>query len=124
MLNYPGVANVRRQATFRVIQCGKTYFAFTVQIDAHNVLVDDTTGANVEMSNLRVAHQAIGKTDCEAGCIKGKILAISFLGGELVHDGCLGIGNGITVHLLRDTPAIDDNQADRVCRLGVGHLHG
>lgn len=38
-----------------------TYFAFDIQIDSHNVLVDHSTGANVEMSNLGVAHQTGGQ---------------------------------------------------------------
>jgi hypothetical protein len=28
-----------------------------------NILVDDTSGTNVEMSNFRVAHKALGETD-------------------------------------------------------------
>lgn len=44
---------------------------FDAHIDFHNVLPDDAACADVEMADLRVAHQAIGQADSETVGSKG-----------------------------------------------------
>lgn len=77
-------------------------------INADNVLPDDTAGANVEMANLRVAHQALGETDGERGGLE-----LGEAGGALgegVHDGGAGGGDGVAILGRlgrRDAPAVN-----------------
>lgn len=78
------------------------------QVNADNILPYDTSSANVQVSDLRVTHQTLGQTDG-----KGRSLELSVAGGTLgesVHDGGVGVCDGIAV--LRggrggNTPAIN-----------------
>jgi len=84
-------------------------------------LVDNTTSTNVQVSDLRVAHKAIGKTDVETVSTEGgeRVLLL-----ELVHVGSVGVADGITagVCLGGDSPAVDDDADDVVLdRCSVGH---
>lgn len=77
-------------------------------VDANDVLPDDAAGANVEMADFRVAHQALGETDSQRGGIE--LGEARFALGEGVHDGGLGGGNGVAIlgRLLRgDAPAVN-----------------
>lgn len=77
-------------------------------VDTDDVLPDDTAGANVQMTDFGVAHQALRKTDSQRGGFElgetGGAL------GEMVHDGGLGGGNGVAIlgRLVRgDAPAVN-----------------
>lgn len=64
-------------------------------VDAHDVLPDDTASANVQVADLRVAHETLGQTDGE-----GRSLELSVTGsalGEGVHDGGLRVGDGVSI---------------------------
>ncbi len=39
-------------------------------VDFHEVLIDHTSGADVEMAHFRVAHLSVGQTDVFARCLK------------------------------------------------------
>lgn len=64
-------------------------------VDADHILPHDASGTNVQVADLRVAHQTLGQTDSKRGSLElgetGGAL------GELVHDGRLGDGNGIAI---------------------------
>jgi hypothetical protein len=64
-------------------------------VDANDVLPDDATSANVEMSDLGVAHKAFRKADSQRRGVEfgesGSAL------GELIHHGCLGSSNGVAI---------------------------
>lgn len=79
-------------------------------VDADDVLPDDATGANVQVADLGVAHQALGQSDRQR---RGLELGEARLAlGELVHDGGLGGRNGVAILgalVGRDAPAINDN---------------
>jgi hypothetical protein len=77
-------------------------------VNAHDVLPDDAAGADVEMPNFGVAHEALGETNGQGGGIEfgeaGRALR------EGVHDGSVGSGNGVAIlgRLLRgDAPAVN-----------------
>jgi len=81
-------------------------------VDADHVLPDDASGANVEVADLGVAHQALGQAYGEG---RGLKLGVTVgVGVQGVHDGRLGVGDGIAIlgALLRgDAPAINDDCA-------------
>lgn len=82
-------------------------------VDADDVLPDDAAGADVEVADLRVAHQALGQAD---GQRRGLELDIARLAlGEGVHDGRLGGRDGVAVLwrlLRRDAPPVNDDCYD------------
>jgi hypothetical protein len=77
-------------------------------VDADNVLPHDTTGADVQVADLGVSHEAFGQADGER---RGLELGEARLAQrELVHDRGLGGGNGIAIlgGLLRgNAPAVN-----------------
>lgn len=79
-------------------------------INSNDVLPDDTASADVQVSNLGVAHEALGKPYRQRRGIEfGEAVHVL---GELVHDGSFGGGNGIAI--LRalvggNTPTINDD---------------
>jgi hypothetical protein len=79
-------------------------------INTDNVLPDDATSANVQVTDFGVAHQTFGQTDSGGRSLK---LSETFLVlGKGVHDRGLGIGDSITVLgrlLAGDTPSIDND---------------
>lgn len=79
-------------------------------IDANHVLPDNATGTNVQMANLGVSHEALGKSNSQR---RGIELSVTVgVGGELVHDRGLGGSNGVAIlgALGRgNTPAINDD---------------
>ena len=107
----------KKSRTLRNVIKNICYLALAVKIDANNVLVNDTTGANVEVAHFGIAHQTGRQTNGEARGVQSEIL--TFILGKSVHDGRFSIGNCIALHLVRHTPAIDYNQTDRVRGLGI-----
>ena len=79
-------------------------------VDAHDVLPHNTAGANVEMADLGVAHEALGQADGER-----RGLELGEAGGALgerVHHGRLGGGDGVAVLGRRrgcNAPTINDD---------------
>lgn len=80
-----------------------------------NILVHDASSANVEMADLRVAHEALRQTN---GSGRGLELGVAVLAlGKGIHDGGFGICDGISV-LGRlsagDTPSVNDDWRRRL----------
>lgn len=99
----------------------KTDLALHIEIDAHDVLVDDSSGANVEMAHLGVAHQSGGQAHRQTRSIERQVLLL--VRGQLVHNGSVGVEDGVAILLVGHTPAIDHDQTNAVSRLlGVGHF--
>lgn len=80
------------------------------QVNADDVLPDHTTGANVQVTDFRVAHESFWETDGQGGSLELGVSGGTL--GEVVHDGGIGIGDGVAVlgglgggH----TPAINDD---------------
>jgi hypothetical protein len=65
------------------------------QVNADDILPDDTSSTNVQVSDLRVAHQTLGQTDGKGGSLELGVAGGAF--GEGVHDGGVGVGDGIAV---------------------------
>lgn len=77
-------------------------------VDTDDVLPDDTAGADVEMPDFGIAHEAFGEADGQRRSVEfgkaGRALR------ELVHDGSLGGGDGVAIlgrFLGGDTPAVN-----------------
>jgi hypothetical protein len=72
--------------------CGNPTVALT---NSDDILVDNATSTNVEMADLRVAHQALRKTNGGGRSLKlGVVLLVL---GEGIHLRGFGIGDGIAV---------------------------
>ena len=86
-------------------------------IDANAVLPDDTTGTDVQMTDLTVTHEALRQADCERGGFELSI-SLGSLGvgtGEGRHERGIGGGDGITLGGRMgagDAPAIDHDWSD------------
>ena len=68
-------------------------------INANNVLPDNTTGANVQVADFTVSHEALGETDGKRAGLQFGV-ALSDLGAllcELVHPWCLGIQDCVSL---------------------------
>jgi hypothetical protein len=79
-------------------------------VDANNVLPDDATGANVQVADLRVSHEALGKADGVGGGLELGELGLVL--GKGVHRGSLGGSDGIAIlGRIRggNAPAIDND---------------
>lgn len=79
-------------------------------VDAHNILPDNPACSDVQVSNLGIAHQALGQAHRQRRGFKFR-KSVCVL-GELVHDGSLSGGNGVAILgalLGGDTPAINDD---------------
>lgn len=79
-------------------------------VDADDILPDDTASTNVQVADLRVAHEALGEADGERGSFE---LGVAGVGGcELVHDRGLCVGDGIAIlgrGLGGHTPTVNDD---------------
>jgi hypothetical protein len=78
------------------------------QVNAHDVLPDDAAGADVEVADLRVSHQALRETDGEGGSLELGVAGRAL--GEGVHDGGRSGGDGVAILgrvLGGDTPAVN-----------------
>lgn len=91
-------------------------------VDAHNVLPDDTAGANVQVTDLAVAHEAFGETDGERRGLELSVALgdLAALFGELVHPGSVGIEDGVALVgriLAGDTPSVNADEDCFLCDL-------
>lgn len=83
-------------------------------VDADDILPDDATSANVQVSHLGVAHQTLGEADSQRRGLKLDVARLAL--GELVHDRRLGGGDGVSLWgraLRGDSPAINDDYSGR-----------
>ncbi len=78
--------------------------------DAAQILLDHGARAEVEVPNLRVAHLALREPDRFAA---GGQLGVRMLLPQLVEDRRLGQVDRIARPRLGDSPAVQDDQADR-----------
>lgn len=80
-------------------------------------LVNNTAGTDVQVSDLGVAHEAVGEADVEAVCAEGGVGVLLL---ELVHVWSFGVEDGVAAVVLfgGDTPAVDDDTDDVVFDLG------
>lgn len=76
----------------------------------HNVLVDDTASSNVEVTDLRIAHQTLWKTDSGGGSLKFAVVLL--IVSKSGHLGRLGVGDSIAIlgRLIGGhTPTVNDD---------------
>jgi hypothetical protein len=89
-------------------------------IDAHEVLVDDPSGAEVRVADLGVPHLPLRQADRQPARLDGGV-------GELPHEGVHVRGarhrDGVRVALGADAPTIEDNEENGLWP-GQGSLRG
>jgi hypothetical protein len=68
-------------------------------VDAHDILPHDSAGTNVQVTDLTVAHQTLGKTDGERRGLELSVALgdLAAIFGELVHPGSVGVEDGIAL---------------------------
>ena len=91
-------------------------------VDADNVLPDDSAGANVQVTDLTVSHETLGKTDSERRGFELRVALgnLAALLGELVHPGSVGVQDGVTLVgrlLASDTPSVNADEDCLLCDL-------
>lgn len=78
--------------------------------NADDILVDDTASTDVQVADLGVAHETLRQANGGGRGLEHGVFVLDL--GEAVHDGAVGVGNGIAVTgrvLAGDTPTIDDD---------------
>ncbi len=79
-------------------------------VDAHQVLLDDGAGAEVEVADLRVAHLPGRQADGLAAGGQGRrVVGLP----QLVEDGGVGERDGVARARLREAVAVEDDERDR-----------
>ena len=76
-------------------------------VDLHQILINDTPGTDVEVSDLRVTHLSIGQTDILA---VGAQLCMGITACHLRNIGGLHLGDHIPLLSVSDPPSIEDHQ--------------
>lgn len=64
-------------------------------VDTDDVLPDDPSRSDVQVSDLRVAHQALRQTDSQRRGLELDITRLVL--GKAVHDGCVRGGDGVAI---------------------------
>lgn len=81
------------------------------QLDSNNILVDNTTTSDIQMTDLAVTHQAVRQTNRKTGSIKRRECRLLC---QLSHDRGHRSTNRVTSLGIAQTPTIDDNQRSRL----------
>ncbi len=79
----------------------------TGTVDFHEVLIDDTSGADIEVSHFGIAHLSVGKPYVFAA---GQQLGVRIRGVERVHEGSRRFVNDIAFVMFADAPAVEDHK--------------
>ena len=79
----------------------------TSTVYLHQVLVDDTSGADVEMTDFGVAHLAVGQADILA---RSEQLRMGIVGIEAVDERRGRVVDGVALAMVADAPAVEDHQ--------------
>ena len=84
----------------------------TGAVDLHQVLIDDASGTDIEVSHLRVAHLSVGQTHVFAA---GQQLGMGVGGRELVDEGCGGLEDDVALAVRADAPSVQNDEQCFVC---------
>ncbi len=79
-------------------------------VDALEVLAHDRSRAEIEVTDLGVAHLPRRQADVLAA---GAQLGVRVLGPQPVHDRRVGLRHGVALALGRQAPAVEDDEAHR-----------
>jgi hypothetical protein len=80
------------------------------EIDARDVHVDDTAGADVKVADFAVAHLALGEADGGAG---GVDESVGKFAEEFVVVGFAREGDGVAFGFGAESPAVEDGEYER-----------
>jgi hypothetical protein len=89
------------------LDCGVLQYSVvaTCNIDFDKVLVDYSSGSDVEVSYFGVTHLSVGKSDVFAGSLQ---LGVGICFQQVVPIGCWGLINGVVCLFVSYSPAIAD----------------
>ena len=76
-------------------------------VEASDVHVDDTSGANVQVAHFAVAHLPFGKADGRAGRLHQRVRVLA---QEGIVGGLARGGDGIALRGRGKTPAVENRQ--------------
>src|SRR5690606_3701392 len=76
-------------------------------VNLDKILINNTSGSDVHVSNLRVSHLSLGEADSKARCFQ-PAMRISVI--ERVNKGCLGFVNSGNFLVAGDTPPVENHQ--------------
>ena len=72
-------------------------------VDFDEVLIDDASGTDVEVTDFRVSHLTVGESDVFAA---GEELRVGIFGFKLVHERSGSLKDDIAVGMIADSPAV------------------
>ena len=76
-------------------------------VDLYEVLIDNASGTDVEVSNLGVAHLTVRKTNVLA---RGLERGVSRDCVQIIKKWCWGVVDDITLTVLTDSPSVENHQ--------------
>ena len=85
-------------------------------VDTRELLEDDAAGADVEVTDLGVAHLTVGQADVLAGSTEGGMRIVRI---QAVDKGRIGRAHGVVGALGRQTEAVHDDEQCR--KVAVSH---
>ena len=88
----------------------------TSAVDFHKVLIDDATGTDVEVTDLRVTHLSIGQTDVLTACQE---LAVRIGSIQFVEIRSRCVEDDISLAVSADAPAVENHQKSFLCHNSI-----
>ena len=101
---------------FRVLQDAAVG---TSAVDFHQVLIDDATCTDVEVTHLAIAHLPVGQTDVFAACQE---LAVRISLVNLVEVRSRSVEDDIPLAVSANAPAVEDHQKSFLCHNVIYYL--
>ena len=76
-------------------------------VDFHEVLINNATGTDIEVTDLGVAHLAVGQAHILTA---GLQLRVSIIGVEIVKIGSRGAADNVVFLLIADSPSVENHK--------------
>ena len=84
----------------------------TSTVDLHQVLVNDTSCTDIEVTYLRITHLTIRQTDIFARSLKSRVRIVCI---EIIHVRSRSLSDNITHSLIADSPSIENHEKCFLC---------
>ena len=88
----------------------------TSAVDLHEVLIDDATSTDVEVTDLRVTHLSVGQTDVLTACQE---LAVRIGSIQFVEIRSRCVEDDISLAMSADAPAVENHQKSFLCHNSI-----
>ena len=76
-------------------------------VDFHEVLIDDTSGTDIEVSHLRVSHLSVRQSDVLARCLE---LRVGICAVEIIHVRSRFLIDDVALTFVSDSPSVENHE--------------